>query len=73
MKDDIKNDVSYLLGRMDGKLDLLLTRQDNHEERISVLEDKENQRTGVIKTLGIAAGIVGAGVSAAVNYLMGSN
>lgn len=71
MNNNIQNGLEFILGRMDTKLDMLLTRSDDHETRLGKLEDESLQRKGVLKTLGIAAGVVGATVSAITNYILG--
>lgn len=47
-------DLLLLIGRMDGKLDTLLTRHDQHEKRIGALEAFKN------RALGYAAAVSGA-------------
>lgn len=52
-------DILILIGRMDGKLDLLLTRHDQHERRIASLEGWKNRAVGWLAALAAAAGAGG--------------
>jgi hypothetical protein len=54
-------DVLLLIGRMDGKLDLLLTRHDKLDERITALESFKGYALG-------AAAVISAAVSALLSF-----
>lgn len=55
-------DVLLLIGRMDGKLDIILTRHDQHERRLSALEAWKNRAVGWLAAVAAAAGATaGAG------------
>jgi hypothetical protein len=58
-----ETELRLLIGRMDAKLDLLLTRHDKHEERIASLERWQSKIAGVL----LAAS---AAISFAVQYIL---
>lgn len=61
--------VLLLIGRMDGKLDLLLTRHDQHERRIAALEGWKNRAVGWLAAVGAASGAAAAKLPALLSLL----
>jgi len=49
-------DLRLLVGRMDGKLDIVLQRAHEHEHRISALEAWKNRALGWILAVAFAGG-----------------
>ena len=63
--ESLGQEISLLIGRMDAKLDILLTRSDSHEIRIGNLENQANSQRGSLKTAIYLTGAVG-GIAAAI-------
>ena len=49
-------DLRLLIGRMDGKLDIVLHRTHEHERRISALEAAKNKALGWVLAVSFAGG-----------------
>jgi hypothetical protein len=49
-------DLRLLIGRMDGKLDIVLQRSHEHEHRISALEAWKNKALGWVLAVAFAGG-----------------
>lgn len=62
--------VLLLIGRMDGKLDLLLTRHDQHERRLAALEGWKNRAVGWLAAVGAASGAASAKIAALLDLLL---
>jgi len=66
-------DILLLIGRMDGKLDLLLTRHDQHERRLEALEVRTAQLEGwknrAVGWLAALAALAGGGAATLTSLL----
>ena len=62
-------DILLLIGRMDGKLDLLLTRHDQHDRRITALEAWKNRAVGWLAAIAAAAGAAGGKLQSLLSVL----
>ena len=63
------NELAVLVGRIDAKLDILLTRSDSHEIRLGKLEEARHLTHGSNKVVYAIAGAIGAAVLAAIQFL----
>ena len=69
MRDD---DMERVLGRIEGKLDLMLDTQKNHGTRLDVLDEIKNKGYGIVTAITIGAGTIGATMSKAIAALFHS-
>jgi hypothetical protein len=63
------NELAVLVGRIDAKLDILLTRSDSHEVRLGKLEEAQYLKRGSNKVVYAIAGALGAVILAAFQFL----
>lgn len=57
------DDIRLLLGRLDGKMDLLLIKGSDHDKRISVLEAWKNRISGILAFSGFLITMALAGLA----------
>lgn len=66
----MSEEIQRSLGRIEGKLDNIIDRQEKHEKRLDGLDEIKNKGYGILTAVAIAAGAIGSYAKAAISSLL---
>lgn len=66
----MSDEIQRSLGRIEGKLDMMLETQEAHGERLNNLDALKNKFYGIVSAVAVVAGAAGAFVKTAVASLI---